>query len=266
MDVRKIKELLHAWRPGQEVPPEVLEAREAASQDPALSAWLDNERAFDHAFSDRLRDVNPPADLLDRILAAHQSGEANVVPFQEDAPPMVETRRGQFIRYAVSIAASLVIVGSIFLFANRSATQNDDLASFVDATVIRAITDSHLHAAAGLDSIYEGLRGDHAPVPGAMPAELGSFQPVKYGSIATQNGIMSQIGFSNNDSARLIVMERRCLGGCSKKLSKPVIYDLGDKLAVAWAQDSQVFILVSDRTGESVIRSIAQGSAADGSF
>ncbi len=256
MDVRSIKVLLHAWRPGQDVPPEVAEAREIASKDPALTAWMESERAFDHAFADKLRDVNPPADLLGNILAAHESGEGNVVPFSKEAPPRLETRRGQLVRYAVSIAASLAIVGSIFFFIGRN-SGGDDLASFVDATVIRAVAEGHLHQAKNLDGIYAGLRSDNAPVPGAMPAQLGDYLPATYGSIATQNGIMGQIGFSNNDSVRLIVMERRCLGGCSKKLTNPVIVDLGDKLAVTWAQGSQVFILVSDRTGESVIRNIA---------
>jgi hypothetical protein len=266
MDVRRIKDLLHAWRPGQDVPPEIAQAREIASKDPALSAWLDSERAFDQAFADKLRDVNPPADLLGKILAEHESGETNVVPFTKDAPPRLETRRGQLFRYVVSMAASLVLVGVIFFFIGRGSGGGDDLASFVDATVIRAIADGHLHDAASIDGVYAGLRGDNAPVPGALPAELGQFQPAKYGSIATQNGIIGQIGFSNNDSVRLIVMERRCLGGCSKKLTRPVIFDLGDKLAVTWAQGGQVFILVSDRTGESVIRSIAEQDPAAGSF
>jgi hypothetical protein len=265
MDVRRIKDLLHAWRPGQDVPSEVAEAREIASKDPALTAWMESERAFDHAFADKLRDVNPPADLLDRILAAHEAGEDNVVPFAREQPPRLETRRGQLVRYAVSIAASLAIVGTIFFFIGRN-SGGDDLASFVDATVIRAVTEGHLHQAQTLDGIYAGLRSDNAPVPGAMPAQLGDYLPATYGSIPTQNGIMGQIGFSNNDSVRLIVMERRCLGGCSKKLTNPVIVDLGDKLAVTWAQGSQVFILVSDRTGESVIRNIAAQNSPETSL
>jgi len=265
MDVRRIKDLLHAWRPGQDVPSEVEEAREIASKDPALTAWMESERAFDHAFADKLRDVKAPAGLLGRILAAHEAGEANVVPFAKEAPPRLETRRGQVVRYAVSIAASLAIVGSIFFFIGRN-SGGDDLASFVDATVIRAITDGHLHQAQNVDGLYAGLRSDNAPVPGAMPSQLGDYIPATYGSIATQNGIMGQIGFSNNDSARLIVMERRCLGGCSRKLTNPVIVDLGDKLAVTWAKGNQVFILVSDRTGESVIRNIATQNTPDASF
>ena len=260
MDVRKIKDLLHAWRPGQDVPHEALEAREIAAKDPALAAWLDSERAFDQAFADRLRDVTPPADLLDRILAAHEKEASNVVPFPRSEPLEAETRRSRILRYAVSIAASLVIVGGVFFFIGRSSSRGADLDSFVNETVVRAVTE-HMHQVRGTEDVFSGLRGDHAPVPAALPAELGQFQPVKYGSIATQNGIMSQIGFANDESCRLIVMERRCLGGCSTKLSKPVMFDLGDQLAVAWAKDNQVFILVSDRTDESVIRSIVSREA-----
>jgi hypothetical protein len=259
MDVRKIKDLLHAWRPGQDVPPEVSQAREIASSDPELSAWLDNERAFDQAFADKLRAVRPPSDLLARIMAAHDSNAAKVIPFPISEPPRAESGRSRMIRYAVSIAASLAIVGGIFIFATHSGGSDDDLDSFVSATVLRAMSDSaSMRNASGLENVARGLQSDFAPVPGSMPEALAKFQPAKYGVIHTQRGNMSQIGFSGNDAYRLIVVERRCLGNCSKKLTKPVMFDLGDKLAVSWTRGSQVFILVGDRSGENVIRTVVQ--------
>lgn len=264
MDARRIKDLLHAWRPGQDMPDEVTQAREIAAGDPELSAWMDNERAFDQAFANKLRDVKPPVDLLDRILSAHETGEGNVVPFSREEPPHLETRKGQFFRYAFSIAASLLIVGGIFSFAaSQRGPHYDDLDSFVTATVLQAMAgSSSMHEARGFDSVAQGLQSGYAPVPGDMPERLASFKPARYGVIETRTGNIGQIGFSGNESYRLIVAERRCLGGCSQKLTKPVMFDLNDKLAVTWAKGNQVYILVSDRTGESVIRDIAKEAGA----
>jgi len=258
MDVQRIKELLHAWRPGQELPPEVAKAKELAAADADLSAWLDNERAFDQAFADRFNSVQAPEGLLDSILAAHEAGEGNVVPFSPEAPRTFV--QGTFMRYVVSIAASLLIVAGIFAFATHNgASSEEDLASFIDATVIQALSGQMLDAP-DMEKVRKGLEDGFAPAPGYIPEPLNNFTPVRYGVIRTQQGNIGQIGFSGKNSYRLIVMERRCLGGCTATLSKPVMYDLGDKLAVAWAKGQQVYILVSDRSGdsESVIRGIVE--------
>jgi hypothetical protein len=257
MEARKIKDLLHAWRPGQDVPPEVAHAREIASGDPEISKWLENERAFDQAFADKLRNVPVPNDLLDKILDAHKAGEGRVVPFPRSGVPAEKSGRNAVIRYAVSIAASVVIVSGVLFIASKSRPANDDLDSFVSAMVVRAMADE-LNAAGGMDSVVKGLQSEHAPVPGELPRDLSKFTPASYGVIETQNCKVGQIAFSGGESYRLLVLERRCLGGCSQQLSKPVIFNLGDKLAVSWTKGAQVFILVGNRAGENVIQSVAR--------
>lgn len=261
MDVRKIKDLLHAWRPGQDVPREVAHAREIAAKDKELSAWLENERAFDKAFSAKLNEVQPPSDLLERIIAAHESGQDKVVLFPQEETPRTE-RRSQLMRYGISIAASFAIVGSLVLFASHARnSSSDELAEFVDATVIRALAESaEMEESHSMANVVLGLRGENAPVPEGMPQELANLDPDSFGVIHTQKGNIGQVGFSNNDSYRLIVVERRCLGGCDKQLTKPVIHNLGDKIAVTWAKGSQVYILVSDKTDEPMIRNVAQSA------
>jgi hypothetical protein len=260
MDARRIKELLHAWRPGQDLPPEAAQAREIASGDQDISEWLDNERAFDQAFSDKLRGVRPPSDLLDRIMAAHESGEANVVPFAPE-PPALARAAGNAWRYAVSIAASFVIVAGIFAFTLRESRGGyDDLQRFVDDTTQAAMA-GQMSEALGMDSVRQGLQAVMAPIPSVLPTELTALEPSRYGVIQTREGNIGQIGFSGDDSYRLIVMERRCVGGCSKKLGKPIMYDMGEQLAVAWAKGNQVFILIGNRSGENMIRDIASSSS-----
>jgi hypothetical protein len=257
MDANRIKDLLHAWRPGQDVPPEVAQAREAASADPELTKWLENERAFDQAFANKLRSVQAPPDLLGKILASHNTGEGKILGFPQPEAPAAKSDRSRVIRYAVSIAAALTIVSGVFFFATRNSAAEDDLDSFVNAMVVRAMSDD-LSRASDMTNVVKGLQSHHAPVPGDLPSDLAKYTPASYGVIETQNGNVGQIAFSGGESYRLLVLERRCLGGCSKKLTKPVMFDLGDKLAVSWAKGNQVFILVGDRSGEKTIESVAK--------
>ncbi len=259
MDSRRIKELLHAWRPGQDLPNEIAKARESAAGDPALSAWLDSERAFDQAFAEKFNSVQAPSGLLDNILAAHEAGEGNLVPFAPPAPRSLG--QSTFVRYVISIAASLLIVAGIFTLVTRDSGASDvELAQFIDATVIQALS-SRMEPAQGYERVQRGIQAaGYDQVQDILPTALLGMQPSSYGVIPSNDGFIGQIGFSGNDSYRLIVMERRCISGCSGKLSKPIVYDLGDKLAVTWAKGQQVYILVGLRgmAEEKMIRDVAE--------
>jgi hypothetical protein len=257
MDEKRIKELLHAWRPGQEVPSEVARARDAAAADPALSAWLDNERAFDQAFADQLRRVKVPVGLLDDILAEHMADGGRLIPFPQAEPPGL-SREGSFVRSILSLAASLLIVAGVFVVASSSSTDDfDQMDSFVYSTVVQALG-ADMQQVPGMDGVAKRLLAQGAPVPQGLPVFMSGLQPDSCGVIRTQRGNIAQIGFSGSDDFRLLVVERRCVGACSRKLDRPVMFDMNDRIAVAWANEGQVYILVSDRSdeGERVVRDI----------
>lgn len=262
MDVRGIKVLLHACRPGEKLPGDLEETRKMAENDPELNAWLEKEAAFDKAFADKLNEVEPPSDLLEKILAINTNASEKVIQFPQRGALRAETRRSQFIRYSVSVAASFVIIaGIIFFMRNSGKASSDDLEGFVDATVLEALSSSSMHQAQDVAGVIKGLQSGYAPIPGELPSDFDKLQPASYGILHTQQGNIGQVGFSGDNSFRLLVLERRCLGGCSGKLTKPVVIDLGDNLAVTWAKGSQVYILVSDRDDEKLIRNVASSAS-----
>lgn len=71
MDSEEAKFVLGAYRPdakgGQD--PQMDAALEQARRDPELGRWLEEETAFDRAMIGRLRELKPPGDLRDSILA-----------------------------------------------------------------------------------------------------------------------------------------------------------------------------------------------------
>lgn len=259
MDVSDIKDLLHAYRPGEETSGDVEKARRIAENDPELKEWLANEAAFDKAFAATFAEVEPPADLLEKILAAKDGVKDNVIAFPQRGAERVQSRWNGFTRYAVSMAASFIIIaGIVFFMRGPSSVANDDLETFVDATVENALSGAvSMQQAHTVADVIKGLQAGFAPIPGDLPDELERFQPASYGVLHTQQGNIGQIGFSGDDSYRLLVLERRCLGGCSSKLTKPIVFDLGENLAVTWAKGTQVYILVSDRDDERLIRNVA---------
>ncbi len=252
MDSDRIKEMLHAWRPGDNVEAGVERAREAASVDPELARWLARERAFDQAFSDKLRQVGAPADLLGRIL---ESVEAELQPAAPEPVSFPFWRR-----HLMGLAASLILVTAIFTLGVYQGTRNSDaqhidLAGFVSFSVKEAMSQP-MRSVSDTQAALSELAAEKVPVPEHLPAALGQFRPVTVSTITVNGSRASVIGFEGDAGYRLMVFNRSCVGARCKRLSQPIMYDLGDRMAVAWIDGKQVYVLVADRRGEATIRQI----------
>lgn len=75
MNSQQAKFLLQGYRPGGGDADDALfrEALNQVAHDPALAAWFERERSFDAKISEGLREVAPPAELRDFILAGGQA-------------------------------------------------------------------------------------------------------------------------------------------------------------------------------------------------
>lgn len=97
---------LGAYRPdGQDaVDPAMAEALEQAKQDPALKVWLEQELAFDQAIAQKLRQVEPPAELRERIFAGSKVSQ----------PTVAARRRWWAHPLGFALAAAIAIVAGVF--------------------------------------------------------------------------------------------------------------------------------------------------------
>ena len=77
---------------------QVAEALAFAESDPELQAWLVETRTFDAAMAGRLRSIEPPADLLDSILAGRR------------ATPAPVPRRRRTTRTVLALAATIALL------------------------------------------------------------------------------------------------------------------------------------------------------------
>jgi len=71
MNSQQAKEFLMRHRPvaGAPLEPDLAEALEQVKQDPDLARWFERHQMLQSVIRDRLRQISPPADLKDRILA-----------------------------------------------------------------------------------------------------------------------------------------------------------------------------------------------------
>ncbi len=74
MDKEKAKIILHIYRadPSTDDDPEVKEALALAASDPELMSWFEHEQSFDRAIAGKLRSIEPPSVLKEKIQAGMQ--------------------------------------------------------------------------------------------------------------------------------------------------------------------------------------------------
>lgn len=268
MNIDRIKNLLHAWRPGADAPADAARAREEAAGNEELSAWLDKERAFDEAFANKLRQVKAPQGLAERIIAA--AADERIVSF-EQGPPKIETGHAWWRPFALGAAASVAIgLGFYSLVLDKEpaaptqaphtavfAGPNFDMASFVNEAVKKALEEP-MESKQGFKNVYSTLVEADAPTPKALPRNMQSLNAVGCRVFDVRGLRMSMICMRGEQLYHLMVAEQAQVGpGCSR-YARPVLYDLGDQFAATWVAEGKLFIMVTTRAaeGEQIVRSI----------
>lgn len=260
MSPHKLKHLLHAWRPGAEAPEEAERAREQAAGDPELATWLEEERQFDTAFANKLRQLAPPPGLAERIIAA--AAEDKVAVF-ETRVSAARARQKWWVPAAAGIAASLAIVAGILSFPGNSDVSPAqeiaapmDMAGFINLAANQAMTspvDSHDDFAL----VRETLQRAKAPVPDSMPLPALKLKADGCKPMIVHGTTVSLIRMTGEGGQHhLLVVDRERFGHRCSRYSKPVIYDLGDRFAATWLKGDKLFILVTSRKGEAIVRTI----------
>lgn len=270
MNIDRIKNLLHAWRPGADAPADAARAREEAAGNEELSAWLDKERAFDEAFANKLRQVRAPQGLAERIIAA--AADDRVVAF-EDSLPRIEAGQAWWRPFALGAAASVAIgIGLYSLVLDKEpaapasaqapvaavfAGPNFDMSSFVNEAVKKALEEP-MESEQGFRNVYSRLVEADAPTPEALPPNMQRLNTVGCRVFDVRGLRMSMICMRGEQLYHLMVAEQSHVGpGCSR-YARPVVYDLGDQFAATWVSEGKLFIMVTTRAaeGEQIVRSL----------
>jgi hypothetical protein len=239
MNTTEAKFILQARRPdgSDDADPRFSQALEQARRDPALGEWLTREQAFDASVAEKLRAVQPPADLRAAILAGARASRP--VPFW---------RRPQVLAMAAGVA---IVFGLVAAWpAMRPAAEVDQLA----LGVMNEVGSAAHHAAMPVP------RGELRTVLSDPATRLASGLPMDFDQLKADGCRSVKIGgrdvlevcFERGGSGFHIYVAKR---GDFKGDSAPMFRERGTVASVAWMDAKHAYVLVSP-DGAAALRSV----------
>ena len=141
MNKNEAKQILLAYRAdlSELDNPEVKKALKMTEEDPELGAFLSREQAFDRAFAGKLKEIEPPAGLMERILA---NVPAEAVPEQKEASKIIWWKHPGTWSAAACFLALIALV-AVFTQNNSGSSAQADLAvmnKFAQAAALHSPT------------------------------------------------------------------------------------------------------------------------------
>ncbi len=163
MDNREAKFILSAYRPsGQDAnDPRFSQVLEQVRRDPILERWFRESAAFDSAVTEKLRALDPPADLRESILAGLRVSRPH-------------RWSNAFIKWAIAAAVILCATLGPLIWHNwrparLAGWQSEGLDAISSLVRNESKFDAQSHNAADL---VAWLSANHAPAPQKLPPNL----------------------------------------------------------------------------------------------
>ena len=152
--------------------PPIAEALEKASADPQLTKWVDEQKCTDAGICKKLREVEPPPALRERILAGAQVART---PWR--------TWFGHFLSNRFGVGPLLAVAATVLIFAAVLSLQFgqrgidtagwQEIAAREVATIEKnGSTDLLDHVVSDMPAIREWLTAQTCPTPASLPAPV----------------------------------------------------------------------------------------------
>lgn len=238
MNTTEAKFILQARRPdgSDDAEPRFAEALEQARRDPALGDWLAREQAFDAAVAQKLHAVQPPADLRAAILAGARASRP--VPFW---------KRPQVLAMAASVA---IVCGLAMAWpVMRPSASVDQLAM---AVMTEVDSDAHHTAMPRPRGVLRTVLTEPATrLAAGVPMSLDQLKAEGCRSLTIGGREVVEVCFTRGGSFHLYVARR----GDFKGETEPMFRERGTRASVAWADDRNAYVLVSD-DGTAALRAV----------
>jgi hypothetical protein len=152
--------------------PPIAEALEKASADPKLTEWVHEQKCTDTEICKKLREVQPPPALRERILAGAQVARS---PWKTWFGRFVSSRFG--VGPFVAIAATiLILVAALSVHFGRdvNASEGWQTVAAREVAVIEqnGSTDPLDHVVSDMPAIREWLTAQTCPAPASLPSPV----------------------------------------------------------------------------------------------
>ncbi|MGE9294411.1 MAG: hypothetical protein ACQKBW_12415 [Puniceicoccales bacterium] len=254
MDRTEAKAILSAYRADMPDIDEAVfaEALAMAEQDPELAQWFEDEQNFDEIFAGKLADVQPPADLKDKLLALDP--DRKTIPFPEQPAPEpassapIPGQRPWWKRSSIiSIAATVVILfgfGAILLDPSQVEAE-PDLDQYYDRIGEHFARDPKLSAnISDLDQIRHQLNSSGLRAPGMLPPKVDALAEVGFGTFEINGKLISFIEMKGDDTFCLYLLDKSLGKGRIPDNGIPVVFQRKDLSIMAWQGPENLCVLI----------------------
>ena len=239
MDNDQAKFILRAYRSSgkDDESTEMAMALERARQDPELGRWLAEESAFDRAMLEKLREIKPPADLKEQILA----GRAVIRPVGFDWKPVW-----------VALAASLAVLFAIVFLSPVTKPDQAVAAEAFAVDYLEKLTRLD-HKASTLPELQSWLKSKSKSIGTGAQNGLAGVQTIGCRLADWEGREFSLICFKPGveglrPEVHLFVFKREDLPGLPER-SEVHLAQRGDWAVAGWADGDSSYIMA--RVGDS---------------
>jgi len=277
MDIDKIKERLAAMRPdsSDHEDPEIAELLALVEEDLELADWFAEQQVFDRAFTAKLNEIEAPADLEEKIIAAMASAKTTAEAerdLEEDpktaptkptetAPPSdrEEPKTGTAVPFQpqekrawwqnpglISMAAAIVLLlgFSLMLLEPSPVSADPPIDQFFSHIQNHHLTHRDVNYSSGnFDAIAAYLLEKGAPIPQALPPQVETMPRLGCSILRWNGELVSVIRMEASPNIDLYVVRRGLFPEFAHQ-PQPNSYELEQVRVLGWTEGDAHHFLV----------------------
>ncbi|HRT58534.1 MAG TPA: hypothetical protein P5038_18050 [Candidatus Paceibacterota bacterium] len=230
MNREEVKKVLQVYRPwaNDQREPEIQAALQLARRDPELRDWLDRELAFQTAVRSRLRAVEPPPDLKQRVLAR---GKVSSLPVWWQRPG---------VWAAAAAVALLLAVAAIW---NR-APAPDRFTNYQERMAGTALRQYGMDLeTSDMNQLRAFVQARGGPADYAVPPGLARLQLTGGGLLRWRNNPVTMVCFDRGDRQMLFLFVMKRAAVKDPPPETPQVGRKVDLTTVSWSQGGNTYFL-----------------------
>lgn len=225
--------------------PAIQNALSQCNADPQLAKWADAEKCQDAALCSKLRAVEPPPGLRDRILAGAQVKRSGWRSW-------FERRVWRSFRNSelVAVAAIVLLFCSVFFFrstkpGDESMTWQQAAAAEVAAIEQNGSTDPLDHVVNDLPQIRSWLAAQTCPSPATLPPQVRKLPIFGCAKRSWRGQPLSIVCFDFNDGreVHLVTIDRKNLPDAPPE-GAPTFAEMRGYQTASWSEGSVAMMLI----------------------
>ncbi len=229
MNSRDARNILLLYRPGiDDHDPQFVEALRCVARDPQLKAWFEQQRRSDGALREKLREIEVPAELAERIVHRQAS-----------------TARKWNVPQWLQLAAAIILLAGLAFFWWRPQPRNN-LAAYENYLThllsrgYRMSLESDNHA-----RIRKFLDGNQAPADYELTKPLEQTRALGCATLSWNGNPVSMLCFANratNAKIFLFVASDRAVPNAPRDRAIE-IHAQGEFSTASWARAGKIYVL-----------------------